>query len=69
MLWVHEVNARGNPKKENRGNKKEGKTKKKIGMDGVRWSMTNHRLTEENTGHRELVWVKENHCRRDKSLD
>jgi hypothetical protein len=41
----------------------------KIGMDGVRWSMTNHGVTEENTGHRELVWVKENHCRRDKSLD
>jgi hypothetical protein len=39
-------------------------------IDGVRRSMTNHRLREEDTRDRDrwrnIVWVKENHCTVDK---
>jgi hypothetical protein len=50
-----------------------GKDHKERWMEGVRWSMTNHGLTEEDTTDRHMeklkFWVKEKHCVVDKSLD
>jgi hypothetical protein len=54
------------------GTRRRGKQKERW-IDGVRRSMTNHGLAEEDTRNRDrwwnLVMVKENHCRVDKPLD
>jgi hypothetical protein len=50
------------------GTRRRGRPKERW-IDGVRRSMTNHGLTEEDTRDRQmakLFWVKENHCRVDK---
>jgi hypothetical protein len=51
-----------------RRNAKKGKTVREMEIDGVRRSMTNHGLMEEDTRDRGR-WRKENHSRVDKPLD
>jgi hypothetical protein len=56
MVWTCKDNARKQTATENlrmgtRGNAKKGKTQRE--MDGVRRSMTNHGLTEEDTRDRD----------------
>lgn len=51
MIWAHNENSKKQIAMENcrmgtRGNKKEGKTQRR--MDGGRWHMTHHGLTKEN---------------------
>jgi hypothetical protein len=58
MIWTCKENARKQTateyfRMETRGNAKKGKRPKERWIDGVRRSMTNHGLTEENTRDRD----------------
>jgi hypothetical protein len=57
MVWTCKENARKQTATENfrmrtRGNVKKGKTQREM-VDGVKWNMTNHGLTEEDTRDRD----------------
>jgi hypothetical protein len=58
MIWTCKVNARKQTATENfrmgtRGNTKKKTQREMDRLDGVRWSMTNHALREEDTRDRD----------------